>query len=80
MQNKVVQQTLIPAKTLAWFLSPDHVFFGLFNLLWCLLSQHKVAGFTYIAFMLLSMVYKVRYLPACCIAMFVGLLAGEFLS
>lgn len=80
MQKKVVQQTLIPAKTIEWFFSPDHLIFGLFNLLFCLMSQSKTAGYTYLAFLMFSLVYKRRYLTASLLAMAVGLLIDYFLG
>lgn len=79
MSNKATQ-TLIPTNTIAWFFSPDHVFGGLFNLIWCLAFQHKAAGFAYIVFMFLSMIYKVGYLKAFCLSYVAGMLLEVFFS
>lgn len=79
MQNKATQSTWLPTKTIAWFLSFEHVVFGLFNLLWCLTAHHKPAGYTYLAFILLSLVYKMPYLTSALLAIVAGSLLDYFL-
>jgi len=78
--EKKISKPLIPLETRQWFISPDHVFGGVFNLLWCLLYQHKAAGYTYLAFVFLSLIKKVPYLKAFFLAYALGMLADMFFS
>lgn len=72
MQKKLGGE-LIPLATRKWFVSPQHLFGGVFNLLWCLLNHTPALGYIYLCFVFLSIVVKIQYMQALLLAYVIGL-------